>query len=251
VLELLAPLLAGVVAALVLSPLRLSGLAAAGGFFTVVYLTGHLGLEQKVLLVSAAAALLGALADLAFRPTRAAGVVLGIAFGVAAFWVFISTLGYIPANRLVLHAVGIAAFVAVTVFFSMVSHDEPPRAGAAGVGLGVASGTLAFLGGAKVLALWGFGLAAGCAGFLLVAMVLGRRIFPGASLTLTVGVVGSLLAVTVGLQRGLPWYYVALLSLVPLAVRLPTPRHSRGQAAVALLYALGIGGAACVMASIR
>jgi hypothetical protein len=55
-------------------------------FFATVYLTGQLAFERKLLMVSLAAPLLGALADLAFRPTRSGGVVLGIAFGIAAFW---------------------------------------------------------------------------------------------------------------------------------------------------------------------
>ena len=242
----LAPFGAGLAVALLLSPLRLSGLAAAGGFFTAVYLTGQLGLEKKVLMISMAAALLGALADLAFRPTRAAGVVLGIAFGGAAFWIFVSTLGYLPAQRLVAYAVGIALFVAVTVLFCMVSQGDPSRASAAGVGLGLASGVLAFLGGAQVLAVWGFGLAAGSAGFLL-ATGLRRRIVAGASLSLSTGVIGSVLAVAVGLQRGLDWYYVVLLCLLPLAVLLPAPRRGAGQAAMALVYAVAVAGAVCLM----
>ena len=70
--------LAAVLAALVFYPMRLSGLAAAFGFFAAVYLSGQLELEKKVLLLSLAAALAGALVDLAFRPTRKAGLVLGI-----------------------------------------------------------------------------------------------------------------------------------------------------------------------------
>lgn len=247
----LAPLLAGLAAALLLSPLRLGGLAAGAGFFAAVYLTGQLGFEKRFLLVSGAAVLLGALADLAFRPTRAAGVVLGLAFGAAAFWIFVSTLGGMPAQRLVLYAIGIALLLSITVFFTMLSQDEPQKAAAPGVGLGLASGVLAYLGGAKALALWAFGLAAGSAGFLVAAMFVGRRAFAGASLTLSIGVIGSLLATAVALQRGLPWYYASLLVLVPLAVRLPGPKHPRGQALVALVYALAVAGAVCALLRMR
>jgi hypothetical protein len=149
----LAPLLAGVAAALVFYPMRLSGLAAACGFFAAVYFTGQLELEKKLLLLSVAAALLGALVDLAFRPTRKTGLVLGIVFGIAACWIFVSILGGMPARKLALHAVGLGVLVATTVAFSVLSYDEPPRAAAAGVGLGVATGGLAFLGGAQLLAL--------------------------------------------------------------------------------------------------
>ena len=248
----LAPLAAGIAAALVFYPLRLSGLAAACGFFAAVYLTGQLEFDKKLLMVSAAAGLLGALVDLAFRPTRTAGVVLGVVFGVAAFWIFLTIIGRMPPQRLVMYAVGLTVLVAATVAFSVLSYDEPPRAGAAGVGLGLATGSLAFLGGAKVLALWGFGLAGGAAGFLIVAMVPARGMVAGASFTLSVGVIGAALAAAVTLQRGLLWYHAALLALVPLVVRLPVPqRGAAGQAMVALLYALLAGGGVCALVWMR
>ena len=244
----LAPLLAGMAAALALFPVRLSGLAAAAGFFTAVYLTGQLGLEKKLLMLSLAAPLLGALVDLAFRPTRAAGVVLGIAFGVACFWAFLTTVGEFPPQRLVLYAIGVASIVAATVALSVLSHDEPPRAAASGVGLGLAAGVIAHLGGAKLLTLWGFGLAAGSAGFLVITMILGRRVVAGAALTLSVGVIGSLVAVAVALQRGLAWYHAALFAAIPLAVRLPIPRRSpAGQAIMALVYSLAVAAFVCLL----
>jgi hypothetical protein len=120
------------------------------------------------------------------------------------------------------------------------------------MGLGLATGAIAFLGGAKTLALWSFGLAAGAAGFLIVAIVLARGIVAGASFTLSVGVIGAGLAATVTLQRGLHWYEAALLALVPLAVRLPVPQGSAiAQAIVALFYALAVGGGACALVWMR
>lgn len=244
----LGPFVAAIAAALVFYPMRLSGLAAAFGFFSAVYLSGQLEFEKKLLLLSAAAALLGALVDLAFRPTRKAGLVLGIAFGIATGWIFLSIIGGMPARRLALYVAGLSGLVAATVAFSVLSHDEPPRAAAAGIGLGLAVGVLAFVGGAKSLALWSFGLAAGAAGFLAVAMVLSRAMVAGASFTLSIGVIGAALGVAVTLQRGLPWYHAALLALVPLAVRLPVPQRSAaGQAIVALVYALAVGGGVCAL----
>jgi hypothetical protein len=130
------PLLAGIAAALVFYPLRLSGLAAAFGFFAAVYLTGQLEFEKKLFLLAAAAALLGAVVDLAFRPTRKAGLVLGLGFGIAACWIFISLIGRMPAERIALYAMGLGGPRRRGVAFSMLSYDEPPRAAAAGMGLG-------------------------------------------------------------------------------------------------------------------
>jgi hypothetical protein len=248
----LGPFFVGIAAALVFYPMRLSGLAAACGFFAAVYFTGQLELEKKLLLLSVAAALLGALVDLAFRPTRKAGLVLGILFGIAACWIFISVLGGMPAQKLALHAVGLGALVATTVAFSVLSYDEPPRAAAAGVGLGLATGVIAFLGGAQLLALWSFGLAAGAAGFLVVAVILARGIVAGASFTLSAGVIGAALAAAVTLQRGLLWYHAAILALIPLAVRLPVPhRNAAAQAIVALLYALALAAGVCALVWLR
>ncbi|MFL6574293.1 MAG: hypothetical protein ACJ8G4_21250 [Burkholderiales bacterium] len=248
----LGPLLAAIAAALVFYPLRLSGVAAAFGFFAAVYLSGQLEFENKLFLLAAASALLGALVDLAFRPTRKAGLVLGLFFGIAACWIFISLIGRMPAQRVALYAMGLGGLVAAGVAFSVLSYDEPPRAAAAGMGLGLATGATAFLGGAQTLALWSFGLAAGSAGFLLVAMVLARRIVAGASFTLSIGVIGATLAAMVTLQRGLRWYEAALFALVPLAVRLPVPQRSAiGQATVALVYALVVGGGACALVWMR
>jgi hypothetical protein len=246
------PLVAGIAAALAFYPVRVSGLAAASGFFAAVYLTGHLEFEKKLFLLAAAAALLGALVDLAFRPTRKAGLVLGLGFGIAACWIFISLIGGMPAQRVALHAMGLGGMVAAGVAFSVLSYDEPPRAAAAGLGLGLATGAVAFLGGASMLALWSFGLAAGAAGFLVVAVVLARGIVAGASFTLSIGVIGAALAASVTLQRGLRWYEAALLALVPLAVRLPVPQGSAiAQALVALVYALAVGGGACALVWMR
>lgn len=248
----LGPLLAAIAAALVFYPLRLSGVAAAFGFFAAVYLSGQLEFENKLFLLAAASALLGALVDLAFRPTRKAGLVLGLFFGIAACWIFISLIGRMPAQRVALYAMGLGGLVAAGVAFSVLSYDEPPRAAAAGMGLGLATGATAFLGGAQTLALWSFGLAAGSAGFLLVAMFLARGIVAGASFTLSIGVIGATLAAMVTLQRGLRWYEAALFALVPLAVRLPVPQRSAiGQATVALVYALVVGGGACALVWMR
>ena len=243
-----APLVAALAAALLLCPLRLSGLAAACGFFTAVHLTHQLDFDKRLLVVALGAPLLGALVDLALRPTRAAGVVLGIVFGLAAFWIFLNVLAGLPARRLVLYALAITAFVAVTVALSFLSQHEPLRAGAAGVGLGLGAGISVMFLHAKLLGLWAFALAAGSAGFLLAALLLPRRVAAGAAFTLSTGVIGALLACAVVVQSGLRWHYAALLALVPLAVRMPLPRGSApAQALVALLYALAAAGGVCAL----
>jgi hypothetical protein len=217
-----APFAAGLAVALLLHPLRLGGLAAAAGFFVALYLAGRLDFHQRMVMAAATAPLLGALTDVAFRPTRSAGVVLGIVFGLAAFWVYLRILGQKPPQELVLYALGITALTALTVAFAVLSYAEPTRAGAAGVALGAALGV------ASWVFSWrfdhsGFALAAACGGFLLLAMVLGKATAPGASFTLSSGVIASLLAADAVLSGRLPWHAAAALPLVPLAARLPMP----------------------------
>lgn len=244
-----APFAAGLAVALLLQPLRLGGLAAAAGFFVALYLAGRLDFHERLLVVAAAAAVFGALTDAAFRPTRSAGVVLGIVFGMAAFWVYLRVLGRKPPQELALYALGVAALTALAVACSVLSHDEPARAGAAGVALGAALGV-----GSWIFS-WRFdlpalALAAASGGFLLLAVVYGKGLSPGASFTLSSGVIASLLAAGAVLSGRLPWQAAGALILVPLAVRLPLPErgHAAAQALVALLYALTAAGAACAIA---
>jgi hypothetical protein len=82
------------------------------------------------------------------------------------------------------------------------------------------------------------GLGAGCGAFLLLNMILGPRVAPGTTLTLTAAVAASLVAAGALLTGKLPWYALAPLALIPLVVRLPLPKAPAWvQAVVAALYA--------------
>src|SRR5437870_3567704 len=88
-----APFVAALVVALALGPLRLGGLAAAAAFLTAMYFVSGFQLTpltatRKILLLAAAAPLVGALGDFAFRPTRLGAAVLALGAAAAALWVF-------------------------------------------------------------------------------------------------------------------------------------------------------------------
>ena len=202
----------------------------AAGFFAALYLAGRLDFQERLLIAVAAAAVFGALTDAAFRPTRAAGVLLGIAFGMAAFWVYYRMLGGKPPQELALYAVGITALTALTVACSVLSLDEPARAGAAGIALGLALGVGGWLFSLRI-DLPALALAAASAGFLLFGVVYGKGLSPGASFTLSSGVIASLLGVGAVLSGRLPWQAAAALPLVPIAARLPLPLVSASLAA--------------------
>ena len=249
-----APFLAGLLAAGLLFPLRLGGLAAAAGFLATVYLVGDFTLEpldskRKLVLVAMAAPLLGVIADLAFKPTRATGPVLGAVFAAAGGWVFLSLLKQKSGSDLALHGAGLAAFVVWTVAFSVSLQADALRAGAAGLGLGLGAGVGAVLGASALLGQYGMGLGAGCGAFLLLNMILGPRVAPGTTLTLTASVAASLVAAGAVLTGQLPWYALAALALVPVLVRLPLPKGAPWmQAIAAALYAAAAAVGAWVLA---
>lgn len=248
------PLVVGLLAAAVLYFLRLEGLAAAAGFFAAVAAIGGFALEpltlpRKIVVLGSAAALVGALSDFAFKPTRLSGPVLGAIFGGAALWVFAAALGQRdPLDTAVLGA----AAVALTVWLvsaTVALHYDAARAGAAGLALGLGAGFVASLGAPAPLGQYGMALGAACGGFLLVQMFLGPRMQAGTAFTLPVAVLASLLATGAFLLGRLHWSSLVALALVPLFVRLPLPRSPLWtQALVASVYAAVAAGGAYVLA---
>lgn len=239
------PLLAGLAVAALLLPLRLSGLAAVAGFLAAVVLIGNfsfasLTATRKLVVVAAAAPLLGVVIDYAFKPTRLAGVVLGALFGAAALWVFWSVLAQRPFADGLRIGAGVAALVVWTIAAALPLHGDPVRAGAAGVGLGVGAGIGAVLGASALIGQYGIAVGAASGGFLLLVMTLGRRVRAGASLVLSVSSAAALLACAAVLLAQLPWTAAAVLGLVPLAVRLPLPArmHAGIESVIAVFYAL-------------
>jgi len=250
-----APFAVGLLVAAIGMPLRLAGLAAAAGFATALYLTGNFVFEpltalRKLALVGIGAGLLGWVTDLAFKPARMAGIMLGLLAAAASTWVFSTVLMQRPPLEAVGHGVGTGLLVLVTVAFMLDLHSHPIRAGAAGVGLGLGAGIGAILSASALIGMYGLALGAACAGFLLVAMIFGSRAAAGTSFTLAAGLIASLLASGALLLAKLPWHAAAALALVPAAVRLPLPEraHPALQAVVASIYALAVAALACALA---
>ncbi len=240
-----APLVVGLAVAALLLPLRLSGLAAVAGFLAAVVLIGNfsfavLTATRKLVLVATAAPLLGVIADFALKPTRVAGPVIGALFGTTGLWSFWSVLAHQPLAQGLATAAAVVALVLWTVTASMPLQRDPVRAGAAGVGLGLGAGIGAVLGASALIGQYGLALGAASLGFVLLVMLLGRRVTAGATLVLGISVTAALLACAAVLLAKLPWTAAALLGLVPLAVRLPLPdrMHPAIQAVLAVFYAL-------------
>ena len=247
------PFLVGLVAAAVLFPLRLAGLAAAAGFAAAVFAIGNFAFEpltatRKIVVLGGAAALLGALADLGFKPTRFTGMVLGGLSGGAALWAFASILSQKSPLDVAILGASLVVFTAWLVAATVALHYDPVRAGAAGLGLGLGTGFASVLGASALLGQYGMALGAASGGFLLLVMVLGARVAAGTTLTLTVSLLASLIAAGAMLLAQLHPVTLAALALVPVAVRLPLPRAAGWmQAVVASVYAFVAAGGACAL----
>ena len=250
-----APFLVGLIVAAILFPVRLAGLAAGAGFLAAVWLIGAFSFEpmtatRKVVVLACAAPVLGVLADLAFKPTRATAPVLGALFAASSVWVIWLVLKQKPTQEAALLAAGIFAFVLATVALTVSLQGQAVRAGAAGLFLGLGAGAGAVIGASAELGQYGLALGAACGSFLLLAMILGKRVAAGVTFTLTASVGAALIAAAATVVARLPWISLVGNVLVPLAVRLPLPEKSPAwiQAIVASLYALAPAAGACALA---
>lgn len=249
------PLLASLLIAAALLPLRLSGIGATGGFLAAVYVIGNFALEpltatRKMIVVGAGAALLAAVVDLAFKPTRTLSLVLATLFGAASIWVFWPVLVQQPAARALASGAGSALLVLWLTAVMLPLQDDPVRAGAAGLGLGLGAGTAAVFGASALLGQYGLALGTACGGVLLLLMFIGKRVTAGASLVLPVAVTVSLIAAGAVLLAQLTWWSVVVLAAVPLAVRLPLPEKSPLwlKTVLAGVYSVVVAATACAVA---
>lgn len=247
----LAPLVAGFIVALLLSRLKLGGLAAAAGFLVCVALVSGfaftpLTATRKIVTLGIAAPLVGIAIDLALKAGRTAIIVLATLAAVAAVWVFWPVLAQKDMQQALLAGAGVAALIAWLVSTSTPLGSAPLRAGAASLALGVGTGACAILGGSALYGQYGIALGAGTGGFLLWQMLSGKKIAAGATLTLPMAIIAGLLGAGAVLLAQLPWYAPVILALVPLAARLPAPERSPAwiQAVILSVYTLAVAAAA-------
>lgn len=248
-----APFVAALAATLALFALRLGGLAVAAALGTAVGLIGGFGFppvsaQQKILLVALAAPAIGVVVDLAFKPVRGAGALLGLLFGLVALWVGVNVLRQKELPAMLLAGGGLFALVAWLTGASFALRDDPVRAGAAALALALGIGVSAVLSASASYGQYAISVGAGAGAFLLVQMLLGRTIAAGATFALSAGVACGLIAAGALLGSPLPWVAGAVLALVPVAVRLPLPRSGvRLQAVVASVYGGIPALAACLL----
>lgn len=248
-----APFVVALVVAFALFAVRFAGLAIVAALGTAVWLIGGFAFppasaQQKILMISLAVPVLGIIIDLAFKPTRAAGPVLGLIFGLLVLWVGWNVLKQKDTAAMFAAGAGVAALVAWITAACFALRDDPVRAGAAALTLGLGVGISAILSASGSYGQYGASVGAGAGAFLLVQMLLGRTIQAGATFTLSAGVACGLLAAGASLGAQLPWYAAAVLALVPMATLLPLPRSGVWlQSIVASIYGGIVSAAACLL----
>ena len=253
----IAPFAVALAVVLALFRIRFANLSIVAALGAAVYLVGGfafppISAQQKILLVALAAPVLGIIIDLAFKPTRAAGTVLGVVFGLLALWVGWNVLKQREPAAAVAAGAGIAVLVAWFAGASFALRDDPVRAGAAALTLGLAVGVSAFLSASGSYAQYGASVSAGAGAFLLVQILLGRTMPAGATFTLSGGVACGLIAAGALLGTQLPWYAAVAMALVPVATLLPMPRGGVWlQAMTATVYGGIPALAACLLSWIE
>lgn len=225
------PLVVALIVAFSLARTRFAWLAIVAGYVTMIALsTGFsffpLTVARKTLLLGLLAPLVGIAADLVPRPSRAIAPALTIVAGALSVWVFLSILQQRETMNAFAMGGGIALFVATLAAATLRLRDDGLRGGAVGLGLGLATGIAGVLSASIGYLVAGVAIAAAAGALLLVQVVLSRKLAPGFTGALPIGLLVALLAAGTLLLAELPWYALPLLLLIPAAVMLPVPERS-------------------------
>lgn len=249
------PLIVALVTALALARTRFAWLAIVAGYAAMVaasvgFAFSPLTVARKTVLLGLIAPLVGLVLDVTGASSRIVERIVAAAAGAAAIWVFMSILTQRDAMPAFAAGAGIAVFVGFLVAATVRLRDDGIRAGAAGLGLGLATGVAGVLSASVGYLLSGVAIAAGAGALLLAQVALSKKLVAGFVGTLTIGVLTGLFAVGTTLLAELPWYVLPLLLLIPVAVAMPAP--NRGplilRAAVVAGYAL-VAAAVTILAA--
>jgi hypothetical protein len=240
-----APLVVALAVAAAFARTRFAWLAIMAGYATMVALSSGFSISpltvaRKTMLLGLFAPLVGVAFDLKMRSARALAPVLAMATGAVSFWVFVSILQQRETMSALAVGGGIALFVTALVWATLRLREDGPRAGAAGLGLGLAVGIAGVLSASIGALVAGVALAAASGAMLLVQAVGGRALAPGFTGALPIGLLGALIPAGTLLLAELPWYALPLMLLVPTAVLLPVPERAplAGRTALLAGYAL-------------
>lgn len=241
----IAPFVVALVVAFALARTRFAWLAIVAGYAAQVALsTGFsftpLSASRKILLLALLVPVAGLAADAMPARARALAYLLAALTGLAAIWVFVTVLAQKEGAAAWLTGTGLFLFAAAMTAALVALRDDPLRTGAAGLGLGLATGIVALLSASVGFMTAGIAIAASAGALLLVSVVRSQAGAPGLLGTLSIGATIALVAEGTLMLAKLPWYALVALLAVPLAVRLPVSDAAPTivRAAVLALYAV-------------
>lgn len=244
-----APFGVALIAGAILGRTRFAWVAIVAGYATMVALATGFAFEpltaaRKIVLLVLLAALAGLVYDAMAASSRNGALALAGIAGAAAIWAVSSVLAQKTPGVMWGAGVGIAIFAAVLVWLVLELRGDGLRTGAAGLGLGLATGIAGLMSASIGYFLGGVSIAAGAGAMLLVQIVSPRTRAPGALGAFTIGVACALFAAGALMLAQLPWYALPALLAVPLAARLPAPErlHPFVRAALLSLYTLVAAG---------
>ena len=251
----IAPFVVALVVALALARTRFAWLAIVAAYATQVALsTGFsftpLSASRKILLLSLAAPVVGIAAYALESRGRTIAYALAALAGLAAVWVFLGILQQREGAAAWSIGIGIVAFAGALVAIVLSLRDDAVRASAAGVGLGLATGIIALMSASVGFMTAGISVAAGAGALLLVNAFRRAPPPPGFLGTLSIGLMIALVAEGTLMLAKLPWYALAALLLIPLAVRLPVREDMAPVARAAILFAYAMLAAIVPIAAV-
>jgi hypothetical protein len=240
-----APLVAALLVAAIFARTRFAWLAILAAYATMVALTtgfsfSPLTVARKTILAGLVAPVVGVALDAMPRASKALVPAVAVGAGAVSVWIFMSILQQREAMAAIATGGSIALFVAVLVALMLRLRDDGWRGGAAGLGLGLATGIAGLLSASIGYLLAGVSIAAGAGALLLTQVLLSRNLAPGFVGSVSCGFLTALFAAGSLMLAELPWYALPLLLLVPLAVTLRAPERAPliVRAAVLAGYAL-------------
>jgi hypothetical protein len=250
-----APFAAALALAALLHRTRLMVLAIFAAFVVAVTLSAGFSFDpltatRKLILTGLVAAVAATVFELAaIEAGLRLHAVLAAVGALAAVWIAWRVLQQQDPAQAALWGVGIAAYTALLIGFSLRTAADPVCTCAASLVLGLAAGALALLGSSAQLAQLGIALAAGSGAALLVQMAASRRAPAGWALALPTAVIVAGLGLQSALTGSLPWYSLVPVLAIPWAARVASgaPRTpwltalmSVSTAAVPMLAAIAI-----------
>lgn len=214
----LIPFVVALIVAELLQRVRLSGLVLLLAFAAMVYLSnvfafGVLTAPRKIVLLGMASPLL-AILPAVFQGAWVRPLLVALG-GVAAVWMSLRILQNQPTAHMLLWGAGGAVYTGWLVYWTNKLHNQPVRAGAAGMALGVGTGVAAIFGASLTLGMFGAALGAAAGAYLLIHMVSNSYLPCGYVYTLPLAIITGLVGTLAAMATELPWYALLALAAIP------------------------------------